>query len=61
MGLIDARLAVDQHPVAVENHQLDWLAISCGGPIASRPLSPSTMTSRASAAVGATSAIRRWP
>src|SRR5438105_930347 len=27
----------------------------CGGPIASRPLSPSTMTSRASAAVGATS------
>src|ERR1700730_5926883 len=31
----------------------------CGGPIASRPLSPSTMTSRASAAVGATSAIRR--
>src|SRR5580704_14371530 len=33
----------------------------CGGPIASRPLSPSTMTSRASAAVGATSAIRRRP
>src|SRR6516165_10681925 len=29
--------------------------------MASRPLSPSTMTSRASAAVAATSATRRWP